>query len=107
MRGYLILLVFSALLPVVIFAGIVFARYYFSELNRIEEDLQNDARKLALTVDRELSGQLFILQTLAISPRILQHDYAAFYGQAEQVKKFSDLNVLLRALDGQHLVNTR
>ncbi len=50
LRGYLILLVISALFPVVVFAGVVFARYYDSELARIEEDLQNDARKLALRI---------------------------------------------------------
>jgi signal transduction histidine kinase/CheY-like chemotaxis protein len=107
LRGYLILLVISALLPVVIFAGVVFARYYDSELARIEEDLQNDARKLALTIDRDLTGQLLILQTLTTSRRIAERDYEGFYRQATQVKEFSGVNILLRELDGQHLVNTR
>jgi signal transduction histidine kinase len=107
MRGYLILLVFSVLLPVVVFAGIAFWKYYTSELTRIEEDLHNEARKLALNVDRELSGQLAILQTLGVSQRLAERDYAGFYRQAEQVKQFASINILLRALDGQHLVNTR
>ena len=107
MRGYLILLVFSVLLPVIAFAGIVFSKYYESELNRLEQDLQNDARKLVLTVDRELSGHLLVLQTLSVSQRIAQRDYAGFYNQAQQVKEFSGINILLRDLDGQQLVNTR
>ncbi len=107
LRGYLILLVFSALLPVVVFAGLVFARFYDSELARIEQDLQSDARKLALTIDRELTGQLFILQTLTTSRRIAERDYEGFYRQASQVKEFSGVNILLRDLNGQHLVNTR
>ncbi len=107
LRGYLILLVISALFPVIVFAGLVFSRHYDSELARIEQDLQSDARKLALTIDRDLSGQLLILQTLTTSDRIARRDYEGFYRQASQVKEFAQVNILLRELDGQHLVNTR
>ena len=57
MRGYLVLIVVAVFVPVLIFSAVLLLRYYFSELARIEEDLQDDARKLALMVDRDLQGQ--------------------------------------------------
>ncbi len=107
MRGYLVLLVVSLLVPVLAFTAILFERYRATEISRIEEDLQNDARKLALLVDRELSGQQLILQTLSVSRRIADRDYEGFYREATQIKAFAAVNILLRDLDGQHLVNTR
>ena len=67
MRGYLVLIVTSILVPVLLFAGVVFSRYYFSELARIDEDLQSNARELVLTIDRDLQGQQFTLQALSIA----------------------------------------
>src|SRR5262245_49705176 len=107
MRGYLLLLVFSVLIPVALFAGIVLSRYYTSELSRIEQDLQNEARKLALTLDRDLAGHQTALQTFSVSRRIVDRDYAGFYQQALQVRGMIGVNILLRDLAGQQLVNTR
>ena len=88
MRGYLILLVLSAFLPVVVFAGLVFSRYYTSELHRIEQDLLADARKLALIVDRDLAGLQSTLQAFSIDRVISLKDYAALYQQALKILRF-------------------
>ena len=107
MRGYLVLLVLSLVVPGSIFAGVLFWRYYHSEVARIEHDLQNDARQLASTVDRDLAGLQSTLQTLSASTRLPLRDYAAFYQQAAQVRDLIGVDILLRDLAGQQLVNTR
>ena len=107
MRGYLILLVLSAFLPVVVFAGLVFSRYYTSELHRIEQDLLADARKLALIVDRDLAGLQSTLQAFSIDRVISLKDYAALYQQALKIRDFTGVNILLRDVSGQQLMNTR
>jgi signal transduction histidine kinase/ActR/RegA family two-component response regulator len=106
-RGYLILLVVSVLLPVLLFTGVVFARYYMSEQTRIEEDLQNDARQLALTIDRDLAGLQSTLETLATSQRLLEGDYVGFDQQARRVRQLLGVDVLARDLTGQQVANTR
>src|SRR5687767_1677996 len=107
MRGYLVLLTLAILLPVLVFSGVLYLRYYNAEQERIENDLLSDARQLALTVDRDLAGLLNTLQTLTTSTRLAENDYAAFYQQAERVRAMLGLNILLRETSGQQIVNTR
>ncbi len=106
-RGYLILLVVCVMVPVLLFAGVLFARYYISEQARIELDLQDDARQLALTIDRDLAGLQSTLETLATSQRLIEGDYAGFHQQALRVRELLGVNVLVRDLNGQQLANTR
>jgi hypothetical protein len=75
MRGYLVLIVISILVPVLLFAAVLFSHYYYSELARIEEELKNNARELALAIDRDLQGQQFTLQSLAIARLITNRDF--------------------------------
>lgn len=95
------------MVPGGIFASVLFAQYYNSEVSRIEEDLQSEARKLALSVDRDLTGQQYVLQTLSIARLIANRDYEGFYNQALKIRDITGVNILLRDLSGQQLVNTR
>ena len=106
-RGYLVLLTLAIMVPVLVFAAILYSGYYNSELSRIETDLQYDARQLALTIDRDVAGLQYTAQTLATATRIRDRDYAGFYEQAQRVRSFAGVNVLLRELNGQQVVNTR
>ena len=106
-RGYLTLLTLAILLPVLVFSAILYFNYYAAEQSRIEQDLQNDARQLSLTVDRELAGLQSTLQTLTTSARLAEGDLAGFYQQARQVRGFLGVDVLLRDVSGQQLANTR
>jgi signal transduction histidine kinase/CheY-like chemotaxis protein len=106
-RAYLVLLTLAILLPILIFSTILYFSYYRAEQSRIEADLANDARQLALIVDRDLVGLVNTLQTLTTSTRLAEHDYAGFYQQARRVQNIANVNVLLRDLSGQQLVNTR
>src|SRR5712691_3538728 len=107
LRGYLVLIVVAVFVPVLIFSAVLLLRYYFSELARIEEDLQNDARQLALMVDRDLQGQQFTLQTLSVSHLLSEQDFQGFYQQALRVRGFTGVNILLRDRTSQQLINTR
>ena len=92
MRGYLFVMVMAILLPVVLFAAILFWRYYDSELARIEQELQTNARDLALFVDRDLQGELIALETLSTSDSMSAHDYARFYDQAQRIRQLAPSN---------------
>src|ERR1700761_6663183 len=107
MRGYLLLLVFSVAIPAAIFAAILLQRYYNSEVARIDQQLLDNARQLALTVDRDVAGLQATLQTLALSRALSVGDYEAFYRQAAQVRDYVGAHVLLRDVNGQQLINTR
>jgi PAS domain S-box-containing protein len=107
MRGYLALIVISILAPVLLFAGILFSRYYDKELASIEERLRNDARDLALGIDRDLQGQLYTLYALSVTQTIGNRDFEVFYQQAARVRDLTGLDILMRDRSGQQLVNTR
>ncbi|MDB5599902.1 MAG: integral rane sensor hybrid histidine kinase [Xanthobacteraceae bacterium] len=106
-RGYLILFVLAVVLPTAVFAGVLFARYYQSAVESIEVELQNDARQLALTIDRDLAGLTGTLQTLTVSSFLPVRNYEAFHEQATRVKSYIGVDLLLRDPAGQQLVNTR
>jgi hypothetical protein len=107
LRGYLVLLTLAIILPVLVFAGILYVNFYNSELDRLERNLQSDARQLSLTVDRDISGLLNTLQTLTASTRITINDYEGFFEQAQHVRDMIGVNILLRERNGQQVVNTR
>ncbi|HKS63469.1 MAG TPA: ATP-binding protein [Xanthobacteraceae bacterium] len=106
-RGYLVLLTLAIMVPVLVFAAILYFGYYNSELARIESELQYDARQLALTIDRDVAGLQYTAQTLSTATRIRDRDYPGFYEQAQRVRSFAGVNVLLRERNGQQVVNTR
>jgi PAS domain S-box-containing protein len=103
----LALIVISILAPVLLFAGILFSRYYDTELASIEEQLKNNAHELALAIDRDLQGQLFTLQAMSIAQLIRDRNFQAFYQQAMKVREFTGVDILLRDRSGQQLMNTR
>jgi PAS domain S-box-containing protein len=107
MRGYLFVMVLAILLPVVAFAGVLFWRYYDSETARIDSGLQNDARQLAQSVDRDIQSQLVTLETLATAQSIANGDYASLYASAAKIRDLTGVDVLLRDKSGQQLMNTR
>jgi PAS domain S-box-containing protein len=100
-------MVVAILAPVLLLAGLLFWQYYDAELSRIELELRNDARSMALDVDRDLQGQLNEVETLATAGAIVSHDYGRLYEQAIRVKQFSGVDFLLRDRSGQQLMNTR
>jgi PAS domain S-box-containing protein len=107
MRGYLLVMVIAILLPVGFFAAILFWRYYDAELQRIEQNLENDARQLAQAVDRDLQSQIVTLETLATAGSMADRDYGRLYTSAMKIHDLAGVDVLLRDRSGQQLLNTR
>ncbi len=107
MRGYLFVMVVAIVVPVLAFAALLFSRYFDSQIARIDQQLQTDARDLSLDIDRDLQAKVVTLETLATSGSVDAHDYARFYQRALRMKDLTGVDLVLRALDGQQLVNTR
>ncbi len=107
MRGFLVVLVCSILLPALIFASILFWRYYESALAQVDQELLSDARQLAHTVDRDLVGLQSTLLTLTTAASLRREDYAAFHRQLSEVRDYIGVNILVRSPEGQQLANTR
>jgi signal transduction histidine kinase len=108
LRSYLVLLVVSVLVPILVFAGVVFVRYYDSELSRIEVSMLDDARRLAQTIDQDHRGLTATLQTFAISRLISRGDYEGAYHRALQIRDITGANILVRdASTGSQVLNTR
>jgi signal transduction histidine kinase/CheY-like chemotaxis protein len=108
LRTYLVLLVVFVLVPILVFAGVVFARYYDSELSRIEVGMLDDARRLALTIDQDHRGLMATLQTFAISRLIPSEDYREAYLRASKIRDITGADILVRdANTGSQVLNTR
>jgi PAS domain S-box-containing protein len=107
MRGYLFIMGSAILLPAMLFAAILFWRYYDSEIARIDQELRSDARELAANIDRDLQGKIVALETLSTSGSIDTHSYGRFYQRAIRTKDLAGVDISLRDRDGQQLVNTR
>jgi PAS domain S-box-containing protein len=107
LQGYLVLNVIAILIPGLVFAALLFSRFYSAELERADDELRGKAIELALNVDRDLQGQQYTLQALSISQRLANRNFEAFYAQATRVRDFTGVDVLLRDRSGQQLINTR
>ena len=57
-------------------------------------------------IDRDLNGLRTTLGTLATSTRLPIGDFEGFQSQAERVAKITGANIVLRATNGQQLMNT-
>jgi PAS domain S-box-containing protein len=100
-------MVIVILLPVLLFAALLFWRYYDSELKRIEQELQHNASELSLMIDRDLQGEIVSLETLSTSRSMNSREYARFYERAARFHDEAGVDILLRDRSGQQLVNTR
>src|SRR5687767_10453874 len=101
--GLLILLLLG---PGLAFTGMLLLRYATVERERYSLEALTTARQIAAVIDRELNGLTTTLSTLTTSTRLRAGDFATFHDQAEQVSKLTGAHVVLRAPNGQQLVNT-
>jgi len=102
----LVLLIILLLGPGLAFTGLLLLRYSTVERERYSLEALTTARQIGAVIDRDLNGLVTTLSTLTTSTRLKAGDFAGFYGQAAQVAKITGANVVLRAVDGQQLVNT-
>jgi len=84
LRSHLIILVVAALLPVLIFAGVMLFLFSRQQRTDVENGLRHTARALSLAVDRELQASIRTLEALATSDL---GNLKQFYEQANRVLK--------------------
>lgn len=107
-RSHLLIIASLLLIPVMIFVGMLAAVYYSSERTRLEEGALATAVQAATAIDRELTGLIRILDTLAVSPSLATGDLRAFHDQATNALASHDLfAALIDPNDGQQLLHTK
>jgi PAS domain S-box-containing protein len=109
LRSHLITLVVVALVPVLVFAGVMVVFIGNEREQALKDNLLEVARALSLAIDRELLVSIRTLEALATSQHLDSGDLRKFYEQAKRVLGAHRTwdNMLLVDLSGQQLVNLR
>ncbi|HYF54354.1 MAG TPA: PAS domain-containing protein, partial [Salinarimonas sp.] len=94
-------------LPILLFAAIVGIQFVSAERARLGQEAEEAAHGLAASLDRDLAGLKAVLDTVALSERLRDGDYAGFHAQALQVRERIGHHITLRDRAGQQIVNTR
>lgn len=104
------LLLFAYVLLVVIpawgFAGYMAQQYAANQRASIENAGRRTAQTVASAVDFRLTSIEAALAVLALSPRLAQNDYAAFYEEARALAARQGIVVALLGTDGTQRFNT-
>lgn len=100
-------LVFALTLPAIIIAAAGFYSGYRAERDAMDLRLQETARALSLSLEREIEKSEMALRVLALSPYIANGDFEAFHQQAMEAGLPSPAWVALIAPDGRVRLNTR
>ncbi len=106
-EAHLTLLVLAIVGPLIVFGAVALWHFAQSERARLDSDVRNAARSLAVALDREFEGKRSALRALALSDNLRRGDFAAFHRQASEFGAQEDVTIVLRDLAGQQLVNTR
>ena len=109
LRSHLITLVVVALVPVLVFAGVMIVFTGNEREQALKDNLLEVARALSLAIDRELLASIRTLEALATSQHLDSGELRKFYEQARRVLEADRRwnNMLLVDLSGQQLVNLR
>jgi signal transduction histidine kinase/CheY-like chemotaxis protein len=108
-RKHLVLLLLAAVLPLIVFAGVLTSLFWQQQRDAFEMRYLERVRAMALALDREQDGHIRVLQTLAHSTLLAQGDLSAFYEQAKAVKAEQPgwATVILADLHAAQLLNLR
>ncbi len=108
LRYHLIALVVIALVPALIFAGIVVGSLGREQRRSVERGLEATVRALAIAVEREIDASVEALEVLATSPALDRGDLGAFYEQALRAVRTEDFWYVIAVTDvrGQLLAST-
>jgi signal transduction histidine kinase len=104
---HLATLSFALALPILTLAALLAWYYASSEYERMEQNALSKARAAIAVSDRDLAGLIATTEVLSLSRLLQRVDLADFDSQARDVYSRLRINVVLRDLAGQHLVNTR
>ncbi len=108
LRWHLALLIAGAMLPVVVFSGVIVLQLSSRMQDEAEQRLQRSAHTITWAFDREVDASMRTLHALAQSEHLDQGELDAFHAEALRVQRTqpSWLAVLLLDAKGQQLVNS-
>jgi two-component sensor histidine kinase len=106
LRGRLVLMALSLVVPAVILMVILTANAYRESQARYEQQLIATTRALAVATDRQIAQSLATLETLALSPDLLAGDFATFERQARETVNGRTEWIVLTDQERQR-INTR
>lgn len=107
LRVYLLGLIIVAVVPVLVFAGVILWAAGSDQLRQREVGLVRSAQLIAASVDRELFSMLALLEGLAQAPSLQEGDLAEFYVHLSQVGRLRETVISMQREDGTQLLNTR
>jgi PAS domain S-box-containing protein len=106
-RTILAALVLAVLVPILLFSAYLINAYTQRERQQAARDGVTYADQIRIDIERQFRSISAVLTALASSPALQSRDFETFYRQANSVAQLTDVPVVLRDLEGQHLVNTR
>ncbi|HEX7230973.1 MAG TPA: ATP-binding protein [Candidatus Binatia bacterium] len=107
LRTHLVILVLAPLLPLLLFAVLMFWRDVQLRYDAVERGMRDTARALSLAVDRDIGNILAVAQTLAASPHIKVQDFKTFYELSAGAAKNSNIAAIaLFDRRGEMIINT-
>jgi len=106
-RTRLLILILAILLPAFVAAALAVGYVYLEERRAQENSVTEAVRAFALLVDNELQTKEGVLTTLANSPALARSDFDTFYRHAKALAPTAETTIILHAIDGRQLLNTR
>ena len=97
----------ALVIPALALIVLLFWRAAEAERARIDQDVRDVANAVTVALDRDLVGKQSLLFALATAPSLHEGDHAAFHRQASELARAEGLDLVLRDLSGQLLVDTR
>jgi signal transduction histidine kinase len=108
LRTYLLLLVLVTLLPMLLFGGALIGWLVMEQRERVAADVEETAKALTLTIDRELDANIDALEALAGLNDLTTGDIPAFYERSQLARQQHPYwnNIALIDANGQQIANT-
>ncbi|MBI1683866.1 sensor histidine kinase [Caulobacter hibisci] len=105
-RGFLVLLTISLLIPALVATALLLERANRQNRDQLEEQLMATARALSGAVDRQVAEGVAVAETLATDQALLNGDWGGFYTRAKRTTANRPGWIVVASLDGQQMVNT-
>ncbi|MCU0893237.1 MAG: PAS domain-containing protein [Rhodospirillales bacterium] len=97
----------ALVIPAIALIVLLFWRAAEAERTRIDQDVRDVAKTVTVALDRDFAVMQSLLFALATAPRLHAGDHAAFHQQASELAGAEGLDLVLRDLSGQLLLDTR
>ena len=106
-RTLLFLMALTLIVPSLAFSVYLVLHSAALERTQVEQRLVQVSAELAVNIDRDVERMLTLLDTLALSDRLKNRDYAGFHAAAALAVKRAGTFIAVSDATGQQLVNTR